>query len=231
MDWAAFTDEELIGAWRAGAGDESLGELFRRCRPRITSWCVRFTGDRELAHDLAQDVLFRAYRSMHTYRGDSRFSTWLYVIARNQCTSALQKRAGQPAHVDAELAENLPDTGWFEIHEKVELDQLRARKWRMVMDALTRMEARVMMLHYGEEVPLGDITRHLGLTNKSGAKAYIVSARRKLSSMVEAQAKDRAVPMRRPRANRSVERIPNQTATFVRQDGSADSPVPFRIAV
>jgi hypothetical protein len=37
-----------------------------------------------------------------------------------------------------------------------------------------------MLLHYGEELPLSAVSRMLGLTNKSGAKAYIVSARRKL---------------------------------------------------
>ena len=86
MDWAALTDEELIGAYRAGLGEESLSELFRRFRPRVTNWCIRFTQDREASPDLAQDILFRAYRSLHTYRGDSRFSTWLYVITRNQCS-------------------------------------------------------------------------------------------------------------------------------------------------
>jgi RNA polymerase sigma-70 factor, ECF subfamily len=38
------------------------------------------------------------------------------------------------------------------------------------------------MLHYGQEMPLNDVSRMLGLTNKSGAKAYIVSARRKLNA-------------------------------------------------
>ena len=43
-------------------------------------------------------------------------------------------------------------------------------------------EARVMLLHYGEEMPLNAVSRKLGLTNKSGAKAYVVSARRKLNA-------------------------------------------------
>jgi hypothetical protein len=47
---------------------------------------------------------------------------------------------------------------------------------------LDKTEARVMMLHYGQEMPLNAVSRMLGLTNKSGAKAYIVSARRKLAA-------------------------------------------------
>jgi RNA polymerase sigma-70 factor, ECF subfamily len=42
----------------------------------------------------------------------------------------------------------------------------------------------VMLLHYGQELPLNDVSRVLGLTNKSGAKAYIVSARRKLQAVM-----------------------------------------------
>lgn len=187
QNWSGFSDEQLIETYRArtsAQADDALSELFRRYQAHIARWCVRFTQDRESALDLAQDILFRAYRSLHTFRGDARFSTWLYVIARNQCSSALQRRTSQPAYVDPSVAESLPDTSMADIHEVVESGQLTDRNWQMVRSALSQMEANVMMLHYGEEVPLSDITRTLGLTNKSGAKAYIVSARRKLTSLV-----------------------------------------------
>jgi hypothetical protein len=44
------------------------------------------------------------------------------------------------------------------------------------------------MMHYGEELPLNTVSRILGLTNKSGAKAYIVSARRKLHEAIQTKA-------------------------------------------
>ena len=46
---------------------------------------------------------------------------------------------------------------------------------------LTDTEKRVFIMHYGDDVPLLTITRLLGLENRSGAKAYLVSARRKLA--------------------------------------------------
>jgi RNA polymerase sigma-70 factor (ECF subfamily) len=185
-DWSLLTDEELIEAHRSGASPnhDALSELFRRYQPHLARWCVRFTQDRESALDLSQEILFRAYRSLHTFRGDARFSTWLYVIARNQCSSALQKRAFQPSYVDPSVAESLADTVTADVQKVLESEQLRSRVLRVVLGALSGTEARVMMLHYGEDVPLSDITRTLGLRNKSGAKAYIVSARRKLSSLV-----------------------------------------------
>jgi hypothetical protein len=42
-----------------------------------------------------------------------------------------------------------------------------------------------MALHFGYELPLADITQQLALTNKSGAKAYVISARRKLDRLIK----------------------------------------------
>ncbi len=53
---------------------------------------------------------------------------------------------------------------------------------------LEPLELRVMTLHYGHEVPLATITRELALSNPSGAKAYIVNARRKLHAVLHRQA-------------------------------------------
>jgi len=57
---------------------------------------------------------------------------------------------------------------------------------RTIMDdALDETERHVMTLHYGHDMRLDAITAALGLTNASGAKAYIVSARRKLNAAVK----------------------------------------------
>ena len=195
--WKHLSDEELIGAYREGWGprtrEEAADELFRRHQPRIIRWCCRFTRDRESALDLTQEILLRAYRNLDNYRGECRFSTWLYVIARNLCMSALQKRASEPAWVGKATALDLPDHAAVDVHATVELEQRRSRQWGLILRTLDQTEARVMMLHYGQEMPLQAVSRKLGLTNKSGAKAYIVSARRKLTAALRPGRK--AVPL------------------------------------
>ena len=79
---------------------------------------------------------------------------------------------------------DFPDTAAVDVHLSVEIVQSRRKSWRFILETLDKTEARVMMLHYGQEMPLNDVSRVLGLTNKSGAKAYIVSARRKLTAAV-----------------------------------------------
>jgi len=162
--------------------------LCQRHQTRIVRWCYRFTRDRETALDLAQEILLRVFRNLDNYRGECRFSTWLYVIARNQCMTALQKRAAEPTWVPNAFAQDLPDRVSPDFFSTIEQEQTRQRNWRFILDILDSTEQRVMLLHYGEELPLNTVSRMLGLTNKSGAKAYVVSARRKLGAAARAGA-------------------------------------------
>ena len=197
LKWRDLTDEELIAAHRhdplGPTREDMANELFHRHQTRVIRWCCRFTRDREAALDLSQEILLRAYRSLDHYRGECRFSTWLYVIARNLCMSAVQKRASEPAWVGRTLALELPDRRAMDIHSAVELEQNRSLRWKLILNTLDATEARVMMLHYGQEMPLEAVSRKLGLTNKSGAKAYIVSARRKLNAVVEGRSQESGV--------------------------------------
>ncbi len=188
LSWKSLSDEDLIAQYRQGHGPATMedlaSELFERHQARVIRWCCRFMHDREAALDLTQEILLRAYRSLDNYRGECRFSTWLYVIARNLCMTALQKRASEPAWVGKAVAMDLPDSRAVDIHLQVEREQSRSWRWNLILKTLDRTEAQVMLLHYGKEMPLRAVSRVLGLTNKSGAKAYIVSARRKLSAVV-----------------------------------------------
>jgi RNA polymerase sigma-70 factor (ECF subfamily) len=190
-EWKTLSDEDLVALYRENWGsrtrEDAAAELFLH-QARITRWCCRFTHDRESACDLAQEILLRAFRNLDSYRGECRFSTWLYVIARNLCMSAIQKRSCEPVWVAKTNAADFPDTAAVDVHTAVETEQSRRRSWRFILDTLDKTEARVMMLHYGQEMPLNVVSKKLGLTNKSGAKAYIVSARRKLQAAMRKSA-------------------------------------------
>jgi RNA polymerase sigma-70 factor (ECF subfamily) len=182
------SDEELIARHRLAPGSDAsrpfIEELFRRHQGRVVSWCYRLTGDRTSAVDLAQDVFAKAYSSLDTFRSDAKFTTWLYVIARNRWRDELRARQARPSESpEAEILDEEP----FALNDALSaLDarDARALVQRMMDETLDETEQRVMTLHYGHEMRLDAITAALGLTNASGAKAYIVSARRKLHGAV-----------------------------------------------
>jgi RNA polymerase sigma-70 factor (ECF subfamily) len=159
-------------------------ELFRRHYPKVVGWCLRFTGDREEAYDLAQTIFAKACRHLDSFRGQSKVSTWLYSITRSECMNHLKSRSRHPASAEGEDLDDLPDRAGPGPDQGLEQQAWSRLVHGLLDQALDDTEKKVFTLHYGDEVPLDSITRLLGLSNRSGAKAYIVSARRKLKRAV-----------------------------------------------
>jgi len=181
----ALTDEELMSALCCEQArelfDDLFAEVFRRYQPRVKSLCLQLTGDQNRSLDLAQEVFFKAYSHIQTYRGEARFSTWLYSITRNHCLNAMKQRPAEHLDLSKIPAKKLQDVNGMDAYNAIEEQQSFDKVWQLITSTLDATETRVMTLHYAEDVPLRDITRDLTLTNRSGAKAYIVSARRKLN--------------------------------------------------
>ena len=185
----ALSDEELIARYRLAPGSDRsrpfVEELFRRHQRRVVAWCYRLTGDRTQAVDLAQDVFVKAYASLDTFRADSKFTTWLYIIARNRWRDSVRARRSQARQAPEAAMFDEEPTAANDALAAIEASDARVIVRRLMDESLNETEKRVMTLHYGHDMRLDAITAALGLTNTSGAKAYIVSARRKLNIAVK----------------------------------------------
>jgi RNA polymerase sigma-70 factor (ECF subfamily) len=180
----AISDDELMILLCESVDKRSqdflFAEFYRRFYPRVRNWCFRLSHSRTRALDLAQEVFFKAWRHIGSFRGDSRPSTWLYVITRNHCLTDVRRLACDPLESGGQLPERLRDTTMSHPDRDIELNQLCRDVCHLMNSALDPVEARILTLHYGYEVPLGTITNQMALENPSGAKAYIVNGRRKL---------------------------------------------------
>jgi RNA polymerase sigma factor (sigma-70 family) len=85
------TDEALMLAVRDGDVGQ-LGTLFERHYTGLFDFFLRMTANRAMSEDLVQDVFFRILKYRNTYRSDSRFTTWMYHIARNARLDLFKKR-------------------------------------------------------------------------------------------------------------------------------------------
>lgn len=178
-----LSDEELVVRYRAVAEPqrgEFLNELFERHRTRVAAWCYRMTGNVDAATDLAQEVFLKAFQNLDSFRAQSKFTTWLYSIARNHCMDALKSRAAAPILAGEAALERVQDFRAGDLLSAMERREAEELVRQLIRESLDETEAKVMTLHYVHELPLDAVTRALQLTNPSGAKAYVVSARRKL---------------------------------------------------
>ena len=86
-------DDDLPLVVRARAEDtEAFEALVRKHQGWVFTLAYRMLGDRADAEEVAQEIFLKAYRGLGRFKGDARFSTWLYRIATNHCLNHLESR-------------------------------------------------------------------------------------------------------------------------------------------
>src|SRR6516165_9218000 len=88
-------DTALMLRVKQGDGD-AFAELVDKYKQPVMNLVYRMLRDATEAEDLAQTVFVQVYKSAHRYHAASKFSTWLFTIARNYCLNEIRRRSRHP---------------------------------------------------------------------------------------------------------------------------------------
>jgi len=161
-------DEELVA--RVIAGDEfAYGVLVERYRDYVYTIAVRIVGDDEDAEDVAQETFVRAYRALPRFRGDSKFSSWLYRITTNRALTHLKRRKRRAPtddidagpHVEAEAVDD--GRAESESPELLVRDDEFRREVRRAVGDLPEQYRVVVTLFYLEQRSYKEVAETLGI--------------------------------------------------------------------
>jgi RNA polymerase sigma-70 factor (ECF subfamily) len=90
------SDEQLAAAYQRSRETSVLEELARRHLPKVSSLVSQIVLEPSAAEDVTQEVFLRAFRQLDSFRGNSRFGTWLYRVALNTAYSYQKRRDKSP---------------------------------------------------------------------------------------------------------------------------------------
>ena len=158
------------------------GQAFRylidKYKDQVFAMCLRMLKNREEAEELAQDVFVNVYQSLGKFKGDSKFSTWLYRIVFNAAVSQLRKKKTHFKSLDD------PDTGHEEACETYNsFDQLNNKDKEMYLNEainkLNEMDAMIISLYYYHDNSIEEISEVCGLS-VSNVKVKLMRIRKRL---------------------------------------------------
>ena len=161
------SDAELVVEAREGS-EKAFRKLVERYHPMAYAVVRGILGDRSDVEDVAQDVFIKVFRGLPGFRGDSKLSTWIYTVARNEAFNAARKSNPANTAIDDIVIESpdhlRPDALY---RQKVRQKEVERGLSQLESDYRLALELRYMgEKSYAEiselmEIPIGTVKTYI----------------------------------------------------------------------
>ena len=159
--------------------------LVDRYKDLVYTLTLRMMKNREEAEEVSQDTFIKAYKSINRFKGDSKFSTWIYRIAYNTSLDRLKKN--RKHFNDVAIDE-------FTEHQVKTIDNALSQleneesnqAIQLCLAQLPSDDAFILTLYYFEDQSLDEISKVIGLT-PNNVKVKLFRSRKKLATIMKAQ--------------------------------------------
>jgi len=176
--------EDMI--MRARQGDrEALAQVYRSYRENVYRICLRMVRNPSDAEDLTQETFLRVINKIHTFRGDSQFSTWLYRVTKN--VALMQLRKPRFATLDSDDSRDRDEL--IEIANRTSPPEAEAHATDGVLletaiEQLPSGYGKVLVLHDVYGYRHTEISKMTGIT-ANNSKSRLCRARRMLRGVLQ----------------------------------------------
>ena len=176
------TDQYLID--RTLEGDtNAFGRLVDKYQNFVFTIAIKLLKVTEEAEEVAQDSFIKAYDSLSNFRGESKFSTWLYRIVYHK---SLDRMKSNKRFQTYELNEEFTEVNVELVENGLDfmLKQERSEIIKKCIAELPEEDSVIMSLYYFEELPVKEIAKITDLSDDN-IKIKLYRSRKKLFSMLE----------------------------------------------
>ncbi len=175
----AVAEGDLVAS--AVLGDHAcISELYKRYYPKVVLRCTSFVKDKDIASDLAQDVLLKAFEKLPSFQNQASFATWLYTIANNHCLEYLRKEKQQqrvPLEAGMHLCADELDN-----EEQLKLDLLEGNLSHLLKQLSTK-DRNLLLSKYCHNTPIQELQKKYRLS-ASAIKMRLKRLKQKLAALL-----------------------------------------------
>ncbi len=159
--------------------------LVDRYKDLVFTLALRMVKNREEAEEVSQDTFIKVYKSLNKFKGNSKFSTWIYRVAYNTCLDRIKriKREYNVVAIDEFTEHHVKtlDNALDQMEEQEHKDKIQ-----QCLQLLPSDDSFLLTLYYFEEQSLEEISKVVGLT-ANNVKVKLFRSRKKLTSILKEQ--------------------------------------------
>lgn len=176
----SLTDEALVEAI-VKTNDTMLFEvLYDRYSRMVYNKCYGFANGIDEAKDLTQDVFLRVFVKLASFKGKSKFSTWLYAFTYNHCVNYVTRNTAkkfEKKSISSDLIdiENIGE----EIDSTRDFENMRVEQLKIVMELISPDEKMIILLKYQDNLSIKEISEALEI-GESAVKMRLKRSKEKL---------------------------------------------------
>ena len=176
--YVQLSDEELVKQIVADNDPMLFGKLYDRYVTMVYNKCYGFAKSADEAEDLTQDVFLQLFIKLRTFKGKSKFSTWLYSFTYNFCVNYVNRnkqlkirdKSVQVETSEHKLTEEVPDESLFE---------MKADKLKKALELIAAEDKSLLLLKYQDGASIKDLVSLLEI-GESAVKMRIRRAKERL---------------------------------------------------
>lgn len=179
-------NEQLLIEKVLAGDDRAFGCLVDRYQDMAYTIAVRLLKDRAEAEDIVQESFIKSYEVLHTFRGESKFSTWIYKIVYRKSLDRLKALKRKHAESYDDIHEGEIRTEGVETAYQV---LLRKERKQLLLDTISRLPAEeqtLITLYYFEEASIREVAEILGISMEN-VKVKLFRSRKKLYNLLNGQ--------------------------------------------
>ncbi|MDA3905432.1 MAG: sigma-70 family RNA polymerase sigma factor [Bacteroidales bacterium] len=181
----AFKDDSFYIEEILKGNSNFYAPLVEKHKAMVYTICYKIVRKAEEAEELAQDTFLKAFDKLDKFRGDAKFSTWLYRIAYNAAISMTRKRRLEVHALDDFVISNYSEDEARENLDLVDLED-QQKMLQTVLLTLSDDDYLIINLFYLKELPVNEISSITGLS-AANVKVKLHRIRKKLYAEMQAE--------------------------------------------
>ena len=176
------TDEDLVFKIIETNNAELFAELYDRFSRVVYNKCYGFSKSKEEAEDLTHDVFIRLFVKLRTFKGNSKFSTWLYSFTYNFCVNYVQRNSYKKKEKITVVTDQIKDEDVFDEIDEPNLFELKSEKLVKVLALIEPAEKMILLMKYQDDMSIKEIMEALKV-GESAVKMRVKRAKAKVVKM------------------------------------------------